>query len=687
MIMSDSISTIHGVGPKTEKLLQKLGVYTIEDMLLAFPRDYKKIPEITKINQIQSEREYVFQVQIVGTPVVKKTKNMQIVIARAADDSGMVEAVWYHMPYLKNQLMQRRECILYGKTVYKNGSYQMEQPEILKTEQYMQMSEGLQPVYNLTKGITNKQYTKYLKEAMESLGEEQDFLPLSIRLRHHLLSRNDALRAVHFPETMEQLTVARRRLVFDELFLFMLKMQHFKEHNSRIPNHFPLSRDSYGKELLEKLPFPLTGAQQRVLQEMERDLEGPDTMQRLLQGDVGSGKTILAYLIMVRMADSGRQSAIMAPTEVLARQHYETFRGWNEQFGLSHPLILLTGSMTPKQKREACQRILSEPDAIIIGTHALIQEKVTYQNLALVVTDEQHRFGVRQRETFSEKGMEQPHVLVMSATPIPRTLAIILYGDLDISVLDELPAKRLPIKSCVVGAEKRTTSWNFIKKEIESGHQAYLICPLVEESEDEEMDLEDVVNYTQKLQHYFPDLSIAYLHGKMKTVEKNEIMERFAANDIQILVSTTVIEVGINVPNATVMMIENADRFGLAQLHQLRGRVGRGDAQSYCIMINTSDSDRAKERLDILNHSNDGFEIAGKDLKLRGPGDFFGIRQSGMMEFAIADIYQDADVLMIASEEAKDYMASCLDDPANADEMLEAELTRQYDRYEKRINL
>lgn len=687
MHSSDSISTIHGVGPKTEKLLQKLGVYTVEDMLLAFPRDYKKIPAITAIDQIRQEKEYVVHVQITGTPVVKRGKNFQIVIARVADETGRMEAVWYHMPYLKNQLMQKRDCVLYGKAVYKNGTYQMEQPEILDMEQYEQMSDSLQPVYNLTKGITNKQYTKYIKEALHTLDPGWDFLPLSIRRRYDFMSRAKAIGLVHFPENMEELTEARRRLVFDELFLFLLQMQRFKEHNSRIPNHFPLPRDGYSKELLEKLPFSLTGAQQRALQEMEGDLEGPDTMQRLLQGDVGSGKTILAYLLMVRMAKSGRQSAIMAPTEVLAKQHCDTFREWNQQFGLEHPVILLTGSMTAKQKREAYQQIAELPDAIIIGTHALIQEKVVYRNLALVVTDEQHRFGVRQRETFSDKGMEQPHVLVMSATPIPRTLAIILYGDLDISVVDELPAKRLPIKSCVVGSSQRKTSWNFIGKEVAQGHQAYVICPLVEESEDEESELENVIHYTGKLQQFFPDLSVAYLHGKMKSAEKNSIMERFAANEIQIMVSTTVVEVGINVPNATVMMIENAERFGLAQLHQLRGRVGRGDAQSYCIMINTSDSERAKERLDILNHSNDGFEIAGKDLKLRGPGDFFGIRQSGIMEFSIADIYQDADILKLAADEVKEYQTRCLDDPSQVDELLEAELEHEYNRQEKRINL
>ena len=372
--------------------------------------------------------------------------------------------------------------------------------------------------------------------------------------------------------------------------------------------------------------------------------------------NIGVGGTLCKELgvMDVAVADNGYQAALMAPTEVLARQHYESFQSMCEIFGLDFPVILITGSMTAKQKKLAYQEILDHPDALIIGTHALIQEKVIYQNLALVITDEQHRFGVKQRETFSEKGTK-PHILVMSATPIPRTLAIILYGDLDISVVDEVPAKRLPIKNCVVDTRYRPKAYQFIEKEVAAGHQAYVICPLVEESEN--MEAENVTDYAKRLKEELPDtIEIGLLHGQMKPAQKNDVMERFAANEIQVLVSTTVVEVGVNVPNATVMMIENAEHFGLAQLHQLRGRVGRGDAQSYCIMVNCSDSKESQKRLDILNKSNDGFKIASEDLKLRGPGDFFGIRQSGEMQFALADIYQDAYIMQRASEEVADIL-------------------------------
>ena len=373
-------------------------------------------------------------------------------------------------------------------------------------------------------------------------------------------------------------------------------------------------------------------------------------MQRLIQGDVGSGKTIIAFLAMADTAHNGCQSAIMAPTEVLARQHYESFQSMCEIFGLDFPVILITGSMTAKQKKLAYQEILDHPDALIIGTHALIQGAVSYDNLGLVITDEQHRFGVKQRETFALKGGE-PHVLVMSATPIPRTLAIILYGDLDISVIDELPANRLPIKNCVVDTGYRNTAYNFMKKQIAEGRQCYVICPMVEESET--MEAENVTDYTVALQEEMGEqIQVACLHGKMKQAQKDDIMDRFGRNEIQILVSTTVIEVGIDVPNATVMMIENAERFGLAQLHQLRGRVGRGKHQSYCIFMSASKSKETKKRLDILNHSNDGFKIASEDLRLRGPGDLFGIRQSGLMNFKLGDVYQDAKILQMANEAA-----------------------------------
>lgn len=407
--------------------------------------------------------------------------------------------------------------------------------------------------------------------------------------------------------------------------------------------------------IIENLPYKLTNAQMNVWHEIERDMTSHSLMSRLVQGDVGSGKTILAFLAMIMACENGYQSAMMVPTEVLARQHYEAFTKLVEQHGIKCEPVLLTGSNTAKEKRQIYEMIASGKANIIIGTHALIQEAVSYKNLSLVITDEQHRFGVKQREALTTMG-KPPHVLVMSATPIPRTLAIILYGDLDISIIDELPAQRLPIKNCVVGTSYRPKAYTFIERQIKEGRQAYVICPMVEESEG--LDAENVLDYTQKLkQELSQDIVIEYLHGKMKPKEKNSIMERFASGDIHVLVSTTVVEVGVNVPNATVMMVENAERFGLAQLHQLRGRVGRGEYQSYCIFMQGNEVQETSKRLEILNKSNDGFYIAEEDLKLRGPGDLFGIRQSGLMEFKIGDIYNDADILKASSEAAGEILA------------------------------
>ena len=425
----------------------------------------------------------------------------------------------------------------------------------------------------------------------------------------------------------------------------------------------------------EALPYRLTGAQERTLREVFDDLSGGLVMNRLIQGDVGSGKTIIAVLALLMAACNGYQGALMAPTEVLAKQHFESITQLFETYKIEKKPVLVTGSMTAKEKRLAYEQIERHEADIVIGTHALIQEKVHYDNLALVITDEQHRFGVGQRELLSSKGGD-PHVLVMSATPIPRTLAIILYGDLDISVIDELPQGRQPIKNCVVNTGYRPKAYSFIARQVEEGRQAYVICPMVEESE--MIEAENVLDYAKKLRKELPaSVTVEYLHGKMKGREKNRIMERFAAGEIQVLVSTTVIEVGVNVPNATVMMIENAERFGLAQLHQLRGRVGRGSSQSYCIMVNCSDEEGTLERLDILNRSNDGFYIASEDLKLRGPGDIFGMRQSGDMEFKLADIFTDANILKSVSEEVN----RLLDGDPELEEEEHSQLKRKLDEY------
>ena len=512
-----------------------------------------------------------------------------------------------------------------------------------------------------------------------------DYIPVDVRKRYGLCEYNYALKQIHFPDSMENLIEARRCLVFHEFFLFIMGIQYQKEKKAKDLNGFSFIKDSFVENCIKQLPYPLTNAQKKALNDIENDMDSPYVMQRLVQGDVGSGKTIVAFLAMARCAHSGYQSAIMAPTEVLARQHYETYQKLCKDFGLDFPIVLLTGSMKVKEKREAYAKLEACPNALVVGTHALIQEKAIYSNLALVITDEQHRFGVKQRDTFMEKG-KTPHVLVMSATPIPRTLAIIIYGDMDISVIDEVPAKRLPIKNCVVDIGYRPKAYDFIVNQVNAGHQAYVICPLVEETENTEG--KNATDYAKELSQILPDnIQVGLLHGKMKNDKKNEVMEAFAKNEIQVLVSTTVVEVGVNVPNATVMMIENAERFGLAQLHQLRGRVGRGDAQSYCIMINTSNTKNAKKRLEILNKSNDGFYIASEDLKLRGPGDFFGIRQSGDLAFDIGDIYQDATELQDAAESVKEILE--IDPELEAEEhvALKREMQRFVDEQMRNMTL
>ncbi|MBO5371353.1 MAG: ATP-dependent DNA helicase RecG [Lachnospiraceae bacterium] len=655
MKLEAPITEIKGIGSKTEKLMNRIGVYTVGDILLHYPRDYVKFKEPIKPSEIQSEGTYAILGKVLSVPILKRTNRMEIVQTKAGDYTGSIDLVWFRMPYIGSQLKPGETYIFYGKVKSKGRQYGMEQPEIYTLEQYQAKMQTLQPVYGKTEGLSNAMITKTIRQVLEDLSLTYEYLPESIRKKESLCEYNFAIKQIHFPENMENLIIARQRLVFDEFFLFILQMQLQKEKKTLFPNDFPIKNETVIPYILSHLPYSLTKAQKKCFDEIVADMKKGVAMQRLVQGDVGSGKTIVAFLCMALMGENGHQSALMAPTEVLARQHYETFTKMCNDFELKRKVILLTGSLTAKQKRSAYEDMQLYPDAMIIGTQALIQEKALYNNLGLVITDEQHRFGVRQRETFAEKGLH-PHILVMSATPIPRTLAIIIYGDMDISVIDEIPAKRLPNKNCVVGTSYRKTAYDFIRKEINAGHQAYVICPLVEESE--ELEAENVIDYAQKLEDYYHgDIRIGCLNGKMKSTEKNSIMEAFAAHDIDLLVSTTVVEVGVNVPNATVMMIENAERFGLAQLHQLRGRVGRGEAQSYCIMIDNAQSKESKKRLEILNKSNDGFFIAGEDLKLRGPGDFFGIRQSGDLAFQIADIYQDANVLKQAAEDVKELLA------------------------------
>ena len=657
--MSDAIpvNRIKGVGEKTAALFGKINVYTVDDLIRHYPRDYETYDAPVSVREAVPGKLQTIYGQITAIPNIKKVRNLSILNAVLKDSNGeSIQLTFFNMPFLK-KVLKPGGFYLFRGLIQQRGIHKiMEQPRMFTWDEYQKKTGRLLPRYALTKGLTNQTVQKSVAQALEYYPPEKEYLPQVILQKYPMLSHREAVYALHFPESREEMLTARNRMVFEEFFSFLLVLRKNKELAAKTENHFPMYETADTVRFLEQLPFPLTKAQKKVWGELREDMGSPYAMNRLIQGDVGSGKTILAVLALLMCAANGYQGAMMAPTEVLAVQHFETISGYVEKYGIAFRPVLLTGSMTAKEKREAYAKIASGEANLIIGTHALIQEKVEYSSLALVVTDEQHRFGVRQRETLAAKGSE-PHVLVMSATPIPRTLAIILYGDLKVSVIDELPANRLPIKNCVVGTAYRPKAYEFIAKEVAAGRQAYVICPMVEEGESE--DLENVVDYTEKLRAALPpSVQVAYLHGKMRPADKNRIMEEFADKKIDVLVSTTVIEVGINVPNATVMMVENAERFGLAQLHQLRGRVGRGEFQSYCIFISTSEAKETMERLQILNHSNDGFHIASEDLKLRGPGDIFGIRQSGEFAFVLGDIYTDANILKEASDAVEQLLVS-----------------------------
>lgn len=650
-----NIRNLKGIGEKSEKLFHKLNIHTVGDLVRFYPRSYDIYEKPIPISEIIEGEVATVTGTIYGKVQINNAKNLQITTIHIKDLTGVIKATWFRMPFLKNILGRGGVVTLRGRIVERRGELCMEQPELFfPSAKYNDKEDTMQPIYPLTSGLTNNMMMKAVKQVLENLDLKREFLPNSIRLEYQLAEYNFAVKQIHFPQDKESFFKARERLVFEEFLIFILALRQMKETNEKTMNTFTFPKTDMVETVFQNLPYELTNAQKKVWKEIQADLRGERVMSRLVQGDVGSGKTIVALLGLILAGNNGYQGAMMAPTEVLAKQHYASIMELFDKYEIPLKVELLTGSMTVKEKKEAYERIATGEADIIVGTHALIQDKVTYQNLAFVVTDEQHRFGVKQREKLAAKG-QSPHILVMSATPIPRTLAIILYGDLDISVIDELPANRLPIKNCVVDTGYRNTAYIFIKKQVEEGRQCYVICPMVEESEF--LEAENVIDYAGMLQSKLgKTIKVGHLHGKMKQAEKDEIMEKFSKNELQVLVSTTVIEVGINVPNATVMMVENAERFGLAQLHQLRGRVGRGEYQSYCIFMSGSKTKETKERLSILNRSNDGFFIASEDLKLRGPGDLFGIRQSGVLDFKLADIFQDAKILQRANEAAVQLM-------------------------------
>jgi len=655
MLISDDISALKGVGEKTAGLFKKVGVSTVYDLINHLPNDYIRYPEPVKIKDVRAGSRYALKLTLTSLPSLLRVRNLVILNCRAEDETGQITLTWYNMPYLKKSLRTGMKAYFYGTAVLRNNVLSLSQPRIFKEDEYEEDRKHFIPVYPLTKGLTSKTLNKYVLKALKECRLPKDFLDAKERDELGLMGLSESLWGIHCPKSAEEIADSRKRLVFNEFYYFIRNVRSLKEDREREKNHFRIEESVAAREHISSLPFELTKAQLKTYGQIMEDMSSDYAMNRLVQGDVGSGKTVIAMLAMINAVKSGYQAALMAPTEVLAAQHMKKISGSVKDLGIE--CILLSGALTNKEKKEAREKIKSGEAQIIIGTHALITELVEFKALALAVTDEQHRFGVAQRKLLSSKcSSRMPHVLVMSATPIPRTLAMIIYGDMDISVMDELPAKRLPIKNCLVGPDYRKRAWNFIKKEVEKGNQAYVICPLVEENESG--DLENVTDYPEKMREVLGDkIKTGILHGRMKPKDKDRIMEDFSCGRLDVLVSTTVVEVGVDVPNATVMMIENAERFGLSQLHQLRGRIGRGDRQSYCIFMNNSDRKEKNDRLQIMNKTNDGFKIASEDLKLRGPGDIFGIRQSGDLLFKIGDIFADADILKKASEYADRHKA------------------------------
>ncbi len=643
-----ALTQLKGVGEKTAQQYTAKGLNTVGDLLDYYPRDYDFFSEPVTVSQLQPGEIAAVELLIQGTGKTAFAGKYRITNFHGADATGDLRITYFNMPFLVKTLPAGSRRIFRGVVHrFRNGSLQLEHPDIYSVEEYAALQNTYLPRYSLSKGMKNTQVIKLMRRALADCRPMEEFLPKEDLERLGLPGEWEATRNIHFPQSKESLASARNRKVFDEFLAFLVTIRRQKSREEELQNERPLLSGAETNRLIEQLPYELTASQKTAWKEIEADLTGELVMNRLLQGDVGSGKTILAFLALLLCAANGRQGALMAPTEVLAEQHKKDLSEMATRYHLPVHPVLLTGAVTGKARKAALESIQNGTANVIIGTHALIQDKVEYRDLALVITDEQHRFGVRQREALAGKG-EQTPVLVMSATPIPRTLSIILYGDLSVSRLTELPKNRLPIKNLAASAADRGKMYRFILKEIEKGRQAYVICPAVEENGLGQM--ENVTDYTENLRKSLPaDIRIESLNGRMKPAEKNRIMTAFARHDIDILVSTTVIEVGINVPNATCILIENAERFGLSQLHQLRGRVGRGSEQSYCMFLYSEERKDKPKRLSILEKTNDGFEIAEQDLKLRGPGDLFGVRQSGEMGFRLADIYEDAGILTMAA--------------------------------------
>ena len=653
-----NISELSGVGAKRAHSLYLAGVKTVEDLLNYFPRDYDDRSNIKNIAELTDDAVNTIRGVVATEPesavlVRKNAPRLNITKLTLQDRTGTLEIVWFNQPYLKKYFKVNSEYIFTGKVRETFGNKkQMQSPEYEAVGGESTSHGRIVPVYTTPPQYSQKTFRALINQGLEVALNFAEHLPAAIREKYSLCGIEDAIRNIHFPANDDAFLAARRRLVFEELFFMQLSLFQMKEAVATQPGI--LLTDTNITAFLKSLPFSLTAAQETVLAEISSDMSSSKRLNRLVQGDVGSGKTVVAMAAAYMVMQSGYQAALMAPTEVLASQHYEQCQKFFAPLGFE--TVLLTGSIGAKAKRETYAKIESGAVQMIVGTHALIQEKVEYKNLALAITDEQHRFGVNQRLVLSQKG-QNPHTLVMTATPIPRTLGMILYGDLDISIINELPPGRQVIKTYSVNSKYQDRIYSFIQKEVDAGRQAYIICPAIEAQEfsDESMtklEMKNVLDYTAELKESLPELEIAYLHGKMKPTLKQEIMDNFKAGRINVLVSTTVIEVGVHVANATLMIIENADRFGLSQLHQLRGRVGRGEHQSYCVLITDAKAKETRARMKAMCDTADGFKLAELDLKLRGAGDFFGTRQHGLPSFKIANLYRDMEILKLAQAAA-----------------------------------
>lgn len=649
-VINESIQYVKGIGPKKAEKLNKLGIYTIKDLLYYFPRQFEDRSVIKKIAQLEDEEKVTVKALITNIESYTPKKGMTITRIDVKDDTGFAKLTFFNREYIKNTFRVGDSILAFGK-VKKNGRF----VELNSCElEYLSTSPKnigkLVPVYPLSYGITNKDIMNTVRMVFENKDIKiPEYMPEYLLKKYRLCGIEYAIKNIHFPKDKESLKIALYRLIFEELLVLQLGLFMYKGGSSD-EKGILFKRNQRLDEVLKSLPFSLTRAQNRALNEIIDDMCSEKVMNRLVQGDVGSGKTVVALLALAECVFNGYQGALMAPTEILAQQHYESFTETFEDIGIN--VELLTGSVTKKQKEGILQRAKDGEIDILIGTHALIEDNVEFKNIGLVITDEQHRFGVRQRGKLSSKG-ESPDILVMTATPIPRTLALILYGDLDISIIDELPPGRQPIETIAVEKKKRDKVYNsLVRREVDKGRQVYIVCPLVEESET--LDITSATETAEEIKRdFFPDLRVGLLHGKMKPSEKDAIMTAFKNHELDILVSTTVIEVGVNVPNSTLMIIENAERFGLAQLHQLRGRVGRGKHQSYCVLIYGSNSEVCRKRMSIMEETNDGFKISEKDLEIRGPGEFFGTMQHGVPELKVANLFKHMKILKTVQQEAR----------------------------------